>query len=470
MLSPGFSEQAHIKRRAQTLILGLKDRFDEIYSSDFPTESPKFILDLLDRILTQLSRQIKASSDTDFLSLICQLTQSLGEYLEFLDNANTEQTPRGLVQILEDVLETIDPSARLLAWPQAEYNYSIIDIVPILRKTVSHVFPNKICDEIFHDCPGSLNLISFPRIERDNILVHSVFGHELGHPIADEFLQDYELTAQFQNGLKSAAAAAEADKKEELSKLTGIKLVDAKRSLVKSLIQMHRRGIQELLSDCIAALIFGPSALFASYDVLQPDGLDHAPAGSAYYPPSRMRLRVINQLLQEEGLWDALNGIPDESLPEGVSQSISDFYSHISSTASTVTDKNAINGQPLLNAAYTWVEETLPDAINYARKRTKGVRYAPEIIEEEIPELLDRLYLGVPPNEVGTYPDENVANWRSAILAAWLYQLTGHKVEGQHIIDLTEPEIKKTHTLTLVAIEYIILKSKYKKHIHCSGI
>jgi len=470
MASDKFSEQTYLKRRAQTLIIGLKDRLDEIYAGDFPTNSPKLVIDILYKVLSKLSQEITNSTDSDYLSLACQLAQSLSQYLEFLDNANTEQTPRGLVYILEDLLSSLNPSARLLAWPQAEYNYSIVDIIPILKRSVTHAFPKRVCDEIFIDCPNSLNLISFPRIERDNILVHSVFGHELGHMIADGFLNDYELTSDFRDGLKVAADIVELEYKTELMKLSGVELTNAKRHYVGMLIELHKRGIQELLSDCVAVLIFGPSALFASYDVLQPDGFDHVPAKPSYYPPSRMRLRIINKILIDEGYWDALTGFSDEDLPQGVKEFVTNFYAHMSDITSITIDEDAINNDPILKAAYAWVNSTLPDALEYAKNETNNVCYNSSLVTSEIPELLKRLYLGVPPNELGVHPEQKSANWRSAILSAWLYQLAGSRIEGQRIIHLTEHEIKKTHSLTLSAIEYIILSSKYSQYMRSQGI
>ena len=465
-----FSEQAYLKRRAQTLIIGLQDRLDEIYAADFPTDSPKLVIDILYKVLSKLSLEITNSTDSDYLSLACQLAQSFSQYLEFLDNPNTEQTPRGLVYILEDLLSSLNPDARLLAWPQAEYNYSIVDIIPILKSSVTHAFSKRVCDEIFRECPSSLNLISFPRIERDNILVHSVFGHELGHTIADSFLNDYELGNDFRDGLKAAADVVELEYKTELAKLSGVELTNAKHRYIATLIKLHRRGIQELLSDYVAALIFGPSALFASYDVLQPDGFDHIPAEPSYYPPSRMRLRNINQLLIDEGYWDALTGFSEEDLPQGVKEFIAKFSVHMSDIASITADEDAINNDPVLKAAYEWVKSTLPNALEYAKRETSNVCYNTGLVTLEIPELLKRLYLGVPPNELGVHPKQKAANWRSAILSAWLYQLAGSRIEGQRIIHLTENEIKRTHSLTLSAIEYIILSSKYTQYMRSQGI
>ncbi len=464
-----FSETEHLKRRNHTLILGLRARLEEIYSSDFPTSTPQLVIDLLQQILTNLSNEISNSSNEDFLSLTCQLVQDFGEYLHFLDNANTEQTPRGLVQILEEVLGILDPNAHLLAWPQADYNYGIIDILPILKNATANVFSKEVNDRIFREYPDALKLISFPRIDRDDILVHSIFGHELGHPIADDFISTYELTSAFQQGLKEAASNVEEEYKDKLSKLSGINLIETQRAIIDGLIKVYKRGIAELVSDCVGVIIFGPSALFAAYEVLITDGLDNAPVNSQYYPPSRMRIRLSKQIMDEESFTSNLLDLPEKDLPEGVSDAIRNFVSHIEEISSSSYDRDAINNEPILREAYAWIDKSLPDAISYARNETIDVRYDSDVIKDEVPELLNRLYLGVPPNEIGRYPDVRPANWRTAILAAWIYRLTGRRVESQRVVEMSEKEIERTHSLTLRAIEYIILTNRYSTYVSSAG-
>jgi len=464
-----FSEISYLKRRNQTLILGLRKRFDEIYSSDFPTSTPSLIIDLIRDILVELSNQVESSSDEDYLILVSRLVQSFGGFLEFVDNAHTDQTPRALVQILEDILGTIDPNSNLLAWPQAKYNYSILDILPVLKRMTENAFNKSTHDQIFHKYPDALKLISFPRTERDNILLHSVFGHEIGHPIADDFLAIYELDPGFQRGLKTASLNVEKDLQAKISKLSGLSLVQFRKDIVDGLIKIFKRGMQELISDSVSAMIFGPSAMFALYDIFIADDLDAIPMAPEFYPPSRMRLRIVNEILTGSGYIAALKKLDKNQLPQGVYDSNTELLKQLEAIINVTDDKGELNKSPFIREAYNWIEAVLPEAIEFAKKEIEKVACSVSLVKEEVPELLTRLNLGLPPNEIGVFPETQVANWRSAILAGWLYRNAAQKIVNGHLVDMSIKDIETIHTLVLRAVEYIILSNDYAEHLKNKG-
>ena len=470
MIHVPFSEIEHLKKRAHTLRLGLNQRLEEVFVSDYPTDSPHALIHLIQNILGKISVEIDNTDNSETLILICQLIQFYGEFLQFLDNANTEQTPRGLVQILENIYLKISPDSQLLAWPQADYNYSIINLLPILKESIENLISKKERDEIFEGFSSDLNLISFPRIERDDILVHAIFGHEIGHPIADQFLSSEEWgdkSDEFQKELESASEKLLKELEKDLeNKETEYDKTRAKQFLIKSLIDIRKRGMEELISDCVSVMIFGPSALFAFYDVLVPDGLDNPPMPNEYYPPSRYRLRIAWRIMNEFGYHKELIDMCKTNCGVDSGRKIQLFIEHLEKLVEVESDVETLNEIPVLRVSYEWIDKVIDKAIIFSKECITEIIYPSELIKKEVPGLLERISLGLPPNEIGMPSDKNIVDWRSAILASWIYKIIGLKITGSGTENINSKDIDRLQSITLKAIEYIMLQNKYRSHMN----
>lgn len=456
----------YLKRRAHTLRMGLFQRLDEICVSDFPTGSPKEVIKLLQDILDKISLQIDSASDEQTLALICQVIHFYCSFLEYFDNAHTEQTPRGLVQLLEELMSELSPEAKLLVWPQAIYNYSIRDILPTLLHTTENLLPENERKILFAPFNGPINLISFPRIERDDILVHAVFGHELGHPIAEQYLKDEQTNQAYTQHLKDAIVEIDISFSGEFSALPPAEAFTRKEYLTNLMLNVRTRGLEELVSDCVAVLLFGPSALFALYDIFSTSvGLDAPPSFPDLYPPSRYRIRLAKQLMDQEGYTERLVAQGSNQHLGSVDVSIKDMLSYIDNAAADKSDLLTLEGDPLLKIAYDWLAKSIPNAIEYAKSRISQLVYSKDAILEDIPGLLDRLALGIPPNEVGVSPYSKVVDWRSAILAAWLCKIHGYKKGLPDPVPMNSSDIDRLQKITLRAVEYILLQKRYAASI-----
>ncbi len=454
----------YLKRRAHTLRMGLFQRLDEICVSDFPTGSPKEVIKLLQDILEKVTAEIDNATNEQILGLICRVIQFYGQFLEYFDNAHTEQTPRGLVQILEDLAQ-LSPQAKLLVWPQASYNYSIRDILPTLKHTTENLLSDKDKKTLFQPFQGPINLVSFPRVERDDILVHAVFGHELGHPIADEYLQAEQGQPEYQKQLKAAHVALDTAFASEFAGLNTFDLFSYKKQLTDSLLKMRSRGLQELVSDCVAVLLFGPSALFALNDIFSTCDLDTSPVFPDLYPPARFRVRLVKKLMDQEGFSDQLLAVKDSDHLGSVNASLVDMLSHVDAIAANNTDIDVINNDPLLKIAYEWLDKSLPAAIQYAKDKVADLICRGSQLVEEVPELLERIAFGIPPNEIGIPPKTKSVDWRSAIVAAWICKIHGLKKAGETQESMNARDIDHLQKITLRAVEYILLQKRYSAYM-----
>lgn len=382
----------------------------------------------------------------------------MGSLLTFFDNAHTAQTPRGLIEIVGQLMRKLQPDSQLMVWPQAEFNYSIRDILPPLKTSTKYFLPEAEFHQVFGRFNGALNLVSFPRIERDNVLLHATLGHELGHPIADKFLASEKGTKSYNEGLHRAVQRLVGPAGE-----TGSEPDMALNKLapeITRLLKLRTRGLQELISDCVGALLFGFSAIFAAYDVLTVNGIDALPDDRYMYPPRRFRLRLQYKIADKAGHVRAIKSL--RGVNRALARTTTKFMNHLEDLIHGDHDLKELKTDHVIEIAYDWISETLDGAIEFAIREVGNLAFAVNQVEDEVPELIKRIDLGLPPNEIGRPPAAHPVDWRSAILAAWLYRLHGKKLGGNDRgRPMTASDLDNLNRHTLKAVEYTTLQKRY---------
>lgn len=450
---------------------GLLQRVDELSVSDYPAATPKQgatpyqVIRFIQDFLAHISLTIDKATSEDRLRMLSALIRQLGVFLDWLDNAHTEQTPRGLAQLLKDLIDKMVPGSRVVARPQAQYNYSIYDLGKTLAMLVSDFIPQSKQIKFSEHLSAPIKLISFPRIERDNMLAHAIFGHELGHPVAEEFLanetKDHEHIAthpriqkEVNDLVKQNVAGLNADESQILALTT---------QTFDRILQVRERALKELISDAVGIIIFGPCAFFACYELFWTSSWDARPTHDSWYPPSRMRVRRMLALMDDLNLLDfsRIGGDPRISAYLDPMQGFIDDARRLSAATD---DQRGIESDPLLKIAYNWMGESLTKAIEHAKAKTTAVAFQPGKILEQLPELIQRLEIGVPPNEIGDPANPTTVDYRASLLAAWLFKLRGINPESGKA--LTCEDIDRLRKKTLSAIEYVILQDEYARHVH----
>jgi len=188
--------EPYLRLRAEGLATSLRQALREAAASEFPGEGPRAAIGILCKVLDAIDTDLAVSTDKRTLVMYCKCLESLSRMLGYFDNAVTEQTPRGLAHILESLVRPLQPTAQFVLWPSAEYNYAI----ETLQDQVSPIVDGISTEESVAVYEGILKsqilLVSFPRVERDNVLQHAILGHELGHPIADSFIDIEEKSPE----------------------------------------------------------------------------------------------------------------------------------------------------------------------------------------------------------------------------------------------------------------------------------
>ncbi|MFV1976001.1 MAG: hypothetical protein ACC651_09650 [Candidatus Scalindua sp.] len=408
---------------------------------------------------------INKASAEDQLKQLTSLVHQLGVFIEWLDNAHTEQTPRGLVQLLANLISRMNPGTKVVARPQAKNNYSILDLGKVLKRLVEDYIPHSKQSSFSEYLSVPVKLISFPRIQRDNILAHAIFGHELGHPIADDYLEQEKGDPAHIEKHKEIKKQVDGIVQKKLANIDvdeGQKLVFTTQTFDR-ILQIRKRALQELISDAVGIMIFGPSAFFACYELFWSGNLDAKPAHEEWYPPSRMRLRLMLELMEKLDFPAKFNLISKVNNIDGYIFAVNAFIDDVKQLVVTTSDQNGINLDPELKLAYDWMNESLKNAIEYATKKTKEVAFKSDEIFQQLPELLQRLEIGIPPNEVGDPEDPVIVDCMSSLLSAWLYKLQG--VNPKTGETLSDDEVDRLHQKTLSGIEYVILQDSYRRYL-----
>ena len=451
-----------LKQRAHTLSRALFFRLDE-YVEDFPTGEPLHLINLFKRVAVETDETIESTSDINRLVLIGQTLAELSNYaMSLLDHANTAQTPRGLAQMLWELQERIFPGSVIFVTPLADYNYTIGNHYPSLKNALrSKLIPAATWDEISKRYATGFSVVRFPRIERENILLHTVFGHEFGHPIAAAFLSeeresdDYRTELAKRQNLISEEFATELS--QEADPLRRLKL---HAELSNAVTVLRQRGLEELISDVVAAMLFGVSALFATAEILVPEGLDFAPQKPEFYPPSRLRLRVICNVLDNSGHLDALRQTTALVDSVNIVAAANTYVESLQTIVGMDSDQQAIQQDPLVRIAYEWLDQTLDRAKYFAEDRIRSISYDLKRVEEELSESIQRICLGVPPSETGTFPNVAKVDWRTALVAGWVYKI--HLRDSESISwDARQSAIADAQARALKGVEDSLLRGAY---------
>jgi hypothetical protein len=447
-------EGTYLREKADSLQAGLLLRLEE-FVEELPTGQSANLIGTIKLFLAQIEAELKTCDDAE-LRFFCPLIDQLSEVLEWLDHAHTAQTPRAYVEILAEISRKLHGGAAILVTPTVECNYRISDEVPNLLRLTNALSPTK-QDLVIARLPQALFRVRFPRIERENILNHSLFGHEFGHPIADEFLDEHEEDVVYQERLLEAQREIEKeqDTAEELARCVD----DTERTVLVNniqdkLSQIHKRALVELVSDAIAVRLFGPSAIFASMDFFIREPLDEKPEEDEYYPPTRYRWRLMLQILKDSGYVEQLNEL---ELDTPIKATLNSTFEYLDGVVSSKSDLDVLDRDPYTRAAYAWLTKTLPDALEHARKRVSELNYDPIRVSQEVPRLLERLQAGVPPSEIGTWPNVQPVDWRSTLVASWLLALW-QTLEPDLSVSKRREALRTTHRLAVKGIEYIFLQ------------
>lgn len=225
--------------------------------------------------------------------------------------------------------------------------------------------------------------------------------------------------------------------------------------------QARTCALQELISDAVSYHLCGVSALFALDEFSSSsDVLDTLPdPGSGFYPPWRYRIRQLITIAYSEGLPDAIGRITGPHPTKLIVEKSLRRLDRLKAAADDRADCEKIEADPFLDRAYRDIPMAMEKSLLFVKKELSGFKYTNDKLKEELPQLLERISLGMPPDSLGARgPDI-----RSALAAGWLYRTARLKVPNDDVSTWEAEDDEVLNRLVLKAIESIQLLKEFRK-------
>lgn len=294
-------QRAELRRHARALA---KLAADLEQAEDFPTDTARNFCTIIRKSAELIAERI-STAPTDRLGHVHFVLSDLGEDLRYAERSRIEHVPWSLVQATENLLQAhVGKQYRFIIRPQWSYNYAIVgDLFAHYRKLFSGL-----ADWIpLADWEGAVSefanqrifSISFPRVEKINVLTHANWGHEVGHILAAEWVRkhfgDFWSAGRhkIESEIRSYVVASPPSGLGAPSSLEDILVA----RYVEETLALTRTSLKELISDAVGAHLFGPAALASLAEFSSRFALDRNPVEGGGYPPWRYRLRNIADIV-----------------------------------------------------------------------------------------------------------------------------------------------------------------------------
>ncbi|HEB85573.1 MAG TPA: hypothetical protein ENI68_00940 [Gammaproteobacteria bacterium] len=443
----------------------------------------------------------------DLLRQVDLLLQKLGPRVQILENSIPEDLPWSLVPKFQKVVDALIPKTTVVLCPHWDYSYAVhlVDIYDALTTELGEFqdyVEELIQDTVLKNLPRPFFLIYFPPLERKNILLHSLLGHELGHilvhnilsqtdPESDEKETDVEkrktnlvslILPVVREGVKDDLRA-KAIPDDNL--FYGPLLTDSIAQETHSAVLMWERMVVECVSDIVGVTLFGPAALFASLYVALQDGLDRFPSeGTQYYPPWRYRIRWMVRTLEGKvkprmqdlpPLDKIFFPLPIRLFDPGLEKKINQYYEAIRAATLEEVDIEVLKRNRLSAAILDHAEKTIEEIADTILSTIveKDLHCAPDRLYTLLPELIARLDHRIPPNADERVADDiKIASLAQIMNAAWFHKLSWQggfwlrAVGGEYLFD--EKILQKRdrmNNLTLKAVEFSEIQREFHRRM-----
>lgn len=378
----------------------------------------------------------------------------LSNDLKYIEDSKMSRIPWGLSNPLQNLAKSVVTDASVILYQQWNYNYTIItsDINEYIKNKLSELevyIPQKLYENILQDLSNPLYLISFPYLEKNNILQYSLLGHEIGHLYADKILKTIDIKKKI------------IDNKNLVSLLS---TAPSKPQALGRIEDIWKRIFKELLSDVVGTVFFGPAMLFSMLEFSLQQNIDTVPSPEVhFYPPWRARLRLSHKMVLKlvphfDNLSNGNTLFDDNKIKERIDE-ISNIIKETSDIDNMKINKYIFD---IFNSVEGYIESLFPQII----KDLDEDGLDEKTFFNNVDVLSQRLANGIPPNIINDLDVNTNATLCEIINASWKYRISWEAEifdENGNFNEHYLNERKKLNQLTNKAIEYSDLTNKYKK-------
>ena len=253
-------------------------------------------------------------------------------------------------------------------------------------------------DEIKHMLPRHIVLLSYPAAEQNNVLLHSIFLHEIGHHVTAE-------RRVVESVLEDHPPAPPITGKRDPH-------------------QVIHRWLWEIAADLTALRAVGPAYLFGIHRSMLIGEMRRQYTQT--HPPAWLRIKLMLDLLERDGLYAVM--------PEPVRKMISDWAVEVEADEGAARQEMARADAPLRKAGledtavFEAVEAAVEDVAKEVCAITEEGRYTAAEYSEECGPLVEQLRYHIPLNEWYEKEGEEcevprIASLAGILNAGWNYVL-----------------------------------------------
>lgn len=366
--------------------------------------------------------------------------------LEILDRARSDEVPWSLVPSIESISNRMMPDRDVLITSTPEMTY-MVQWAPTDSKPDITVY--------------------LPKLHRSNAFLHVLIGHELFHPLVYDF-----ISREGKNVLPTIRDECKDEYKKTFP--NDFNLFDSTRldQAINISLNALETGLTELMCDMGAVSLFGPAALWSLSAFASTYDQDHEISGdTCFYPTWKTRLKTVLDFLETQGTLDTHGKLKTHiskltallRAPHYEAEldcHANEIETSLRNEALNCSKPTPSNKDPYIAIAYRQISSSLRKAQGEIQSITAGLGDNWSEYLDEIPKLLRRLALNVPPSEIIEPPEKKSkpAHFTSIVNASWIERLV-QESKGSLSVEIYQ----LLNRLTLKAIEDSEIKKDYLK-------
>jgi hypothetical protein len=416
--------------------VGLYDFIVDLEGNDYFNNASNAALNNFRIAVEYLIDNFKKLDEVHYAQLNIKISMNIMPQIRFIQRSKTRNIPWSLIANLDELLKNeFGDKCFLLYRPQWHFNYSVLteDINSYLKNILTSFYPEDEdnIEKLFSD--DKIHVFSFPFLEKNNVLLNSILGHEIGHFYHKTWEQNEYMKKQeeYNNILKNYY---DNHSKDEL--FTPYENTKEGLEILKGLYR-------EVIPDFYGYLLFGPSIVFSLFDISEFEPKPILPSESnRYYPMIKYRIRLLVRhfLKKDSELNELLCKESDCSLFLKKKITTIDEYLIKDDDVTLFTAKR--------NKELELFEASLDEIITNMRSKMK----AKYIKYKNIDRLFELINRHIPINEL----DDKPVDIMEIIFSGWIYFEKINEESGQ----------ESDYVLNCQILMRLLLKSLHSSYIH----
>lgn len=391
-----------------------------------------------------------------------------GRIVKSIAQSNSTNHPLEMMIPVKEIVKKIGGTSNFITEPSWELNYAIGDFwsnfVNVTNRAGITNLPN-----------DKKIVIQFPTLHKENVLLGSIMGHELGHYL--DLHHGLNITEQL---LPSILNNTNLEKLIPYLDGDNIQQFDPSilREVIKSVLSNSFliNWLKEFVADIAGILLYGPASHFSCEQIFMFFGVSDGTALIDRFSNTHPRNYIRSKVRRKTLSYLSYDGL----LPEKITNIIDNWHTGWKSAENTdilVTYKdtffNLYTFEFLFNnESCKLIETLLIDNLDIIIDKVvklipEEIHYNSNSINEWVNPLAEKLSKLIPPNELNAQPADSI----SILNAGWFaYYLYGDTIKHERGLETFEGELELRETLNNLIRKALTSANIHRRWIDVSSI